>query len=195
MDQFSSLVFEMSPYLLLGFLLAGLMHAFIPGKFFGSYLAGGRFRSVVNAALFGIPLPLCSCGVIPTAMSLRKEGASRGAVVSFLIATPQTGVDSIIATYGLMGLPFALVRPLAALCTALLGGFMATTFDGKEDVKESYQVANEQKDTRFWHRLVEASVWVRRYDARHWPLVGSWFAGRRADHHLCPHRVVYGFPG
>ena len=156
MDQFSSLVFEMSPYLLLGFLLAGLMHAFIPGKFFGSYLAAGRFRSVVNAALFGIPLPLCSCGVIPTAMSLRKEGASRGAVVSFLIATPQTGVDSIIATYGLMGLPFALVRPLAALCTALLGGFMATTFDGKEDVKESHQVANEQKDTRFWHRLVEA---------------------------------------
>ena len=77
MDQFSSLVFEMSPYLLLGFLLAGLMHAFIPGKFFGSYLAAGRFRSVVNAALFGIPLPLCSCGVIPTAMSLRKEGASR----------------------------------------------------------------------------------------------------------------------
>ena len=156
MDQFSSLVFEMSPYLLLGFLLAGLMHAFIPGKFFGSYLAAGRFRSVVNAALFGIPLPLCSCGVIPTAMSLRKEGASRGAVVSFLIATPQTGVDSIIATYGLMGLPFALVRPLAALCTALLGGFMATTFDGKEDVKESHQVANEQKDTHFWHRLSEA---------------------------------------
>ena len=156
MDQFSSLVLEMSPYLLLGFLLAGLMHAFIPGKFFGHYLAAGRFRSVVNAALFGIPLPLCSCGVIPTAMSLRKEGASRGAVVSFLIATPQTGVDSIIATYGLMGLPFALVRPFAALLTALLGGFMATAIDGNDDLKESHQVANEQKDTRFWHRLVEA---------------------------------------
>ncbi len=126
MTQFLHLVCEMAPYLLLGFLLAGLMHAFIPSRFYGRYLAGNSFRSVINAALFGIPLPLCSCGVIPTAMSLRKEGASKGAVVSFLIATPQTGVDSIIATYGLMGLPFAIVRPVASLFTALLGGGVAT---------------------------------------------------------------------
>jgi len=86
-------------------------------------------RSVINAALFGIPLPLCSCGVIPTAMSLRREGASKGATTSFLIATPQTGVDSIIATYSLMGLPFALVRPLAALVTSILGGAMANLTD------------------------------------------------------------------
>lgn len=98
MESFLHLVCEMAPFLLLGFLLAGLMHAFIPGRFYSRYLSANRFRSVVNAALFGIPLPLCSCGVIPTAMSLRKEGASRGAVVSFLIATPQTGVDSIAAT-------------------------------------------------------------------------------------------------
>ena len=103
MESFLHLVCEMAPFLLLGFLLAGLMHAFIPGRFYSQYLSANRFRSVVNAAAFGIPLPLCSCGVIPTAMSLRKEGASRGAVVSFLIATPQTGVDSIAATYGLMG--------------------------------------------------------------------------------------------
>lgn len=112
----------MSPYLLLGFLLAGLMHAFVPGKFYTKYLSRKSFRSVLNAALLGIPLPLCSCGVIPTAMSLRKEGASKGAVVSFLIATPQTGVDSIIATFSLMGLPFAIVRPIAALFTAIFGG-------------------------------------------------------------------------
>lgn len=75
------------------------------------YIAKDNFASIFWATLFGIPLPLCSCGVIPTAMSLRREGASKGATVSFLIATPQTGVDSIIATHSLMGLPFAIVRP------------------------------------------------------------------------------------
>lgn len=123
----------MSPYLLLGFLLAGLMHAFIPGKYYSRFLSKPNFKSVANAALFGIPLPLCSCGVIPTAMSLRKEGASHGAVTSFLIATPQTGVDSIIATYSLMGWPFAVVRPIAALVTAIFGGEMVNIFGGKSD--------------------------------------------------------------
>lgn len=124
MDKILHLINEMSPYLLLGFLLAGLMHAFIPGQYYSKYLSKPSFKSVINAALFGIPLPLCSCGVIPTAMSLRKEGASKGAVASFLIATPQTGVDSILATYSLMGWPFAVIRPIAALATALLGGAM-----------------------------------------------------------------------
>ena len=120
------IVNEMSPYLLLGFLLAGIMHAFIPDGWYTKYLSGNTMRSVINAAIFGIPLPLCSCGVIPTAMSLRREGASKGAVVSFLIATPQTGVDSIFATYSLMGLPFAIVRPIAALFTAVMGGAFVT---------------------------------------------------------------------
>lgn len=122
LEQIWDLMNEMSPYLLLGFLLAGVMHAFVPGSLYSRYLAQGNFRSVLYAALFGIPLPLCSCGVIPTAMSLRREGASKGAAVSFLIATPQTGIDSIIATFSLMGLPFAVVRPIAALLTAVFGG-------------------------------------------------------------------------
>ena len=124
MEQILHLINEMSPFLLLGFLLAGLMHAFIPGQIYSRYLAKPTFSSVLYSALFGIPLPLCSCGVIPTAMSLRKEGASKGAVASFLIATPQTGVDSIIATYSLMGLPFAIARPIIAFVTALFGGQM-----------------------------------------------------------------------
>lgn len=119
----------MSPFLLLGFLLAGLMHAFIPGQIYSRYLAKPTFSSVLYAALFGVPLPLCSCGVIPTAMSLRREGASKGAVASFLIATPQTGVDSIIATYSLMGLPFAIVRPFIAFLTALFGGQMVNAVE------------------------------------------------------------------
>ncbi len=122
MQEILHLINEMSPYLLLGFLLAGILHAFLPPTYYRRFLGKGSFRSVINAALFGIPLPLCSCGVIPTAMSLRKEGASKGATVSFLIATPQTGVDSIIATYSLMGWPFAIIRPIAALFTSLLGG-------------------------------------------------------------------------
>ena len=134
MDQFINLVTEMSPYLLLGFLLAGLMHAFIPGTIYSKYLAKPNMRSVVLAALFGIPLPLCSCGVLPTAMSLRREGASKGATVSFLIATPQTGIDSIIATFSLMGLPFAIIRPIAALFTAMFGGKMVNMIEGKGGV-------------------------------------------------------------
>ena len=132
MDQILDLINEMSPYLLLGFMLAGLMHAFIPGTIYSKYLSKVNFRSVLLAALFGIPIPLCSCGVIPTAMSLRREGASKGATVSFLIATPQTGVDSIVATFSLMGLPFAILRPIAALITSLFGGQMVNMVEGKE---------------------------------------------------------------
>ena len=136
MKEIFDLINNMAPYLLLGFFLAGVMHAFVPQTLYRRYLGGSSFRSVLNATLLGIPIPLCSCGVIPTALSLRKEGASRGATVSFLISTPQTGVDSIIATYSLMGLPFALLRPLVALITSLLGGCLVNQFDDKEAVAE-----------------------------------------------------------
>ena len=127
---------EMSPYLLLGFFFAGLLHVLVPKKIYSTYLSHNDFRSVLYSAIFGIPLPLCSCGVIPTAMSLRKEGASKGAVTSFLIATPQTGVDSILATYSVLGLPFAVIRPIAALVTALFGGLAS-----------NYSLKNEEADT------------------------------------------------
>ena len=125
---FWTMLCEMAPYLILGFGIAGIMHAFVPASLYKTHLAPNTFGSVVKAALFGIPLPLCSCGVVPTAMGLQREGASRGATVSFLIATPQTGVDSIAATYSMMGLPFALLRPVAALVTAVGGGALANRF-------------------------------------------------------------------
>ena len=125
------LVCEMAPYLLLGFLLAGLMHEFVPKSLSQRYLSGRSMKSVLWAALFGVPLPLCSCGVIPTAMGLRREGAGKGATIAFLIATPQTGVDSIVATYSLMGLPFALIRPLVAMVTAVLGGWLVNATDNE----------------------------------------------------------------
>ena len=126
MHEIWALVNEMSPYLLLGFAFAGLLHSFVPASLYQRYLGKNSFSSVIWAALLGVPLPLCSCGVIPTAMSLRKEGASKGATTSFLIATPQMGVDSILATASLLGVPFAILRPVAALVTALFGGGVVT---------------------------------------------------------------------
>ena len=142
---------EMSPYLLLGFLLAGIMHEFLPSTLYTNHLGKNNFRSVFLSALFGVPLPLCSCGVIPTAMGLRREGASKGATVSFLIATPQTGVDSIIATYSLMGLPFAIIRPIAAFLTAVLGGTLVNKIEAPSTLplrgSASTQRSQEEKDS------------------------------------------------
>ena len=144
----------MSPYLLLGFLFAGLLHSFVPSKLYHKYLSKPTFGSVVNAALLGIPLPLCSCGVIPTAMSLRREGASKGATTSFLIATPQTGVDSILATYGMMGLPFAIVRPVAALVTGICGGFLVNRFVKADDGGQvSETTCKVESGNRLWRVL------------------------------------------
>ena len=121
-------VSEMAPYLLLGFLIAGLLHVFVPRRFFANYLSRKNKLSVLWAALLGVPLPLCSCGVIPTAIGLKKEKASKGAIASFLIATPQTGIDSILATFSLMGLGFAIIRPVAALITGVCGGLLVTVW-------------------------------------------------------------------
>ena len=115
---------EMSPYLLLGFLIAGILHVFVPGRFYAKYLSANNKFSVLYAALLGVPLPLCSCGVIPTAIGLKNEKASKGAVASFLIATPQTGIDSILATFSVLGLGFAIIRPVAALITGVCGGLL-----------------------------------------------------------------------
>lgn len=120
---------EMAPYLLLGFGIAGILYAFVPSNFYRKHLSRPGMLSVIKAALIGVPLPLCSCGVLPTAVSLRRNGASRGASTSFLIATPQTGIDSIAATYSLLGPAFAIIRPVAALITAFIGGMLVTEED------------------------------------------------------------------
>ena len=126
--SFLAVTGEMAPYLLLGFLIAGILHVFVPRTFYNKYLSGDNPLSVLYAALLGIPLPLCSCGVIPTAIGLKNEKASNGAVASFLIATPQTGIDSILATYSVLGLGFAVIRPVAALVTGVCGGLLVNRF-------------------------------------------------------------------
>lgn len=124
-----SMLNSMSPYILLGFLIAGLIHVFVPRKAMSRHLSGRGWKPALKAALLGVPLPLCSCGVLPTAISMRRNGASRGASASFLIATPQTGVDSIAATWSLLGPAFAIVRPVAALVTAVAGGTFVSRYD------------------------------------------------------------------
>ena len=120
---------QMGPYLLFGFLAAGVLSVCISPEWVRRHLGGGGIGSVLKAALFGIPLPLCSCSVIPVSVSMRRHGASRAATTSFLLSTPQTGVDSIFVTYALLGPVFALFRPVAALITGLLGGSLVQWFD------------------------------------------------------------------
>lgn len=156
--SFLGIMNEMSPYILLGFFIAGLLHVFVKPAAMSRHLAGKGWKPVVKAALFGIPLPLCSCGVLPTAVSLRRQGASKGATSSFLIATPQTGVDSIAATYSLLGLPFAIIRPVAALVGAFMGGMaVSKSDDGSEPACAVAQAAAEEDiPTGFWRRMAEA---------------------------------------
>ena len=145
---------EMSFYLLLGFLFAGILHVLVPQQIFSKYLSKNNWVSVLYATLFGIPLPLCSCGVIPTAMALHKEGASKGSVISFLIATPQTGVDSIIATYSLLGLPFAIIRPIAAFFTSIFAGLVTNIFTSNEEaVKVAVQKNNKEQKLSFVQKI------------------------------------------
>lgn len=129
---------DMAPYLLLGFFFAGLLYAFMPRQKIEKYFGGNAVKSSVLASLFGIPLPLCSCGVIPTGTALYKNGASRGGTVSFLISTPQTGVDSILASFSLLGLPFAIIRPLAAFITGITGGIITGRVAPNKVVSASY---------------------------------------------------------
>ncbi len=146
---------SMSFYLLLGFLFAGILHVLVPQQIFSKYLSKNNWISVFYATLFGIPLPLCSCGVIPTAMALYKEGASKGSVIAFLIATPQTGIDSIIATYSLLGLPFAIIRPIAAFFTSIFAGLVTNIFSSKElqTVIPSIKVNKEDKNLSFAQKI------------------------------------------
>ncbi len=122
---------EASPWLILGFVAAGLVHAFLSADFVATHLGKGKVWPVIKAAMLGIPLPLCSCGVLPAALGLNKKGASKGATLSFLISTPETGVDSMAVTYALMDPVMAVWRPFAALVSALIAG-VSESFLGSE---------------------------------------------------------------
>jgi uncharacterized protein len=118
----------MAPYLLFGFAVAGILSVLVSAQWTERHLGGRGLRPVIKAALWGIPLPLCSCSVIPVVASLRRHGASRAAATAFMLSTPQTGIDSIFVTYALLGPVFAIFRPIAALASGILGGILVLLF-------------------------------------------------------------------
>jgi len=136
LNQSWLLVLQASPYLLFGFVLAGLLHTLLPTEKLVRWLGKPNWRSVFNAALIGTPLPLCSCSVVPVADTLRKGGASKGATTAFLISTPESGIDSISVTYGLLDPIMTIARPIAAMLTAFAAGIAQNLWGGK-DVPES----------------------------------------------------------
>jgi len=126
--DFWDTVAEMSPYLLFGFFMAGILSVLISQRFVERHLGGRGIWPLVKASILGVPLPLCSCGVIPVSISLHKHGASKGSTISFLLSTPQTGIDSIFVTLSLLGPLFAVFRPLAAFVTGIVGGALVDVF-------------------------------------------------------------------
>ncbi|TRX70986.1 permease [Carboxylicivirga sp. M1479] len=147
-DSLVELTMAMSPYLLLGFLFAGILKVWFPQKWIDRFMGKNNWQSVINTAMLGIPLPLCSCGVIPTGISFYKNGASKGSSVSFLISTPQTGIDSILVSYSLLGLPFAIIRVIVALITGIIGGGI-TNLIASKDATETKQQSDQTPKENF----------------------------------------------
>ena len=123
---------EAAPFVLFGFFVAGLLKAFVPDSFMARHLGKKSVGSVFKASVIGVPLPLCSCGVLPAALGLRKQGASKGATTAFMISTPETGVDSMAVTYALIDPIMTVIRPLAASITAVFAGVLVNAFPEKE---------------------------------------------------------------
>jgi len=141
-----SVVLALAPWLLLGMAIAGVLHGILPAGFVRRQL-GGRW-GVPKAVALGVPLPLCSCGVIPAGLGLRKDGASRGATVGFLISTPQTGVDSILVSASFLGWPFAAFKLLSATVTGLVGGWIADRVDDEEEPRTIEEASADPGDSR-----------------------------------------------
>lgn len=168
----------MSPYLLLGMLIAGILHVFLGQEFISRHLGGTGVGSIFKATLFGIPLPVCSCGVIPVAASLKKEGASKSATLSFLVSTPTTGVDSLAATYSLMGPLFAVFRPVAAFFSGITIGVFNRIFNPdpkqKRVKKHSHRIRLSYVNIKeiFRYGFIELAE-----DIGKWMLIGVFIGG------------------
>jgi uncharacterized membrane protein YraQ (UPF0718 family)/copper chaperone CopZ len=171
-EEFIHLCNEMSPYLLLGFIFAGILHVYINKEKTIKYLGKKNLRSVVNASLIGIPLPLCSCGVIPTGISFSKNGATKGASVSFLISTPQTGIDSILVTYSMLGLPFALVRPIVAFFSGIFGGAVTNATDESDYSHIQPEFRDEKKFNSKFRNFFHYAFVEFLQDISKWLIIG-----------------------
>ena len=133
----------MAPYLLIGFGFAGILSVIVSQEKIETQIGRQGFLSNIKAVLYGIPLPLCSCGVIPVSASLKKHGASKGSVISFLVATPQTGVDSIMLTYGMLGLPILIFKLIVALISGIVAGTLSDIYD-KDKIKSKADICEDE---------------------------------------------------
>ena len=133
LQNFWNLSIEMAPFLLLGFLLSGFLSIFISKEIIKKHLSNKSKYAVIKSVILGIPLPVCSCGVIPLAASLREKGASKGSTASFVTSTPQTGIDSIIITYDMIGIIFALIRVFVAFISGIITGLIVDIFKSNEN--------------------------------------------------------------
>ena len=177
---------EASPYILFGFLAAGILKGLIHDSLVARHLGGNSKRSVIKASLFGIPLPLCSCGVIPAAIGLRRQGAGRGASAAFLVSTPESGVDSIAITYALLDPVMTVLRPVAAFITATVTGLLinllpdepAVALEAGEDESPVEEIPVESQG--IWQRIGDGLSYAfggLLKDIGGWLLVGVAIAG------------------
>jgi hypothetical protein len=141
-----SVLLESAPFVLLGFFIAGIIKAFLPENFVAKHLGGKGLGGIFKASVFGVPIPLCSCGVLPAAAGLKKQGAGKGALASFLISTPETGVDSIAVSYALLDPVMTIFRPIAAIVTAIATGIAITLTERVDDHAEA-EVAPKASDS------------------------------------------------
>jgi protein translocase SecG subunit len=140
----------MAPYILFGLVFAGILHELVPETLVTKHLGKENISSVVKSTVFGIPLPVCSCGVIPLATSIKKSGASKGATLSFLISTPITGVDSILATYGIFGWIFTLYRVFTSMIIAMIAGVLTNIFTkDNSDLENNAQEQTKKENMMF----------------------------------------------
>lgn len=143
-----AVLLEAAPWLLFGLVVAGLIKVWMPANLLSRWLGGRGIGPVARAALVGTPLPLCSCSVIPAAVTLRRSGASKGATVSFLIATPENGADSIALSYALLGPFMTVVRPVAAIISAIGAGLLTAGIAGEEDTANDAAMHNAPDPNR-----------------------------------------------
>jgi uncharacterized membrane protein YraQ (UPF0718 family)/copper chaperone CopZ len=171
---------SMAPYLLLGMFIAGILHVFIGTDFITRHLGKNNLGTIIKASLFGIPLPICSCGVIPVAASLQKEGASKSATLSFLVSTPTTGADSILASYSLLGPLFAIFRPLAAFVTGIMVGVLNFIFNREPQEKILKEHSHSKSDIKTKIKIKEVfkyGFYELAEDIGKWLIIGVLIGG------------------
>ncbi len=158
---------DASAYILFGIFIAGLIQTFVDKDRIAKHLGKPGIKSVILAAIFGVPLPLCSCGVIPTAVSLRRNGASKGAVLSFLISTPESGIDSIAISYALLDPIMTIFRPIAAFVTAFIAGSSENIFGKKNEGLTTQQTDTcifcDDEDEHHNHSFIHKLKYGMRY--------------------------------